>query len=401
MDVAMKTKLRSRLALEGNMIPLLLLVLLIVTGERLWERFLPKYIEAIGASVLIIGMLGFLQNLLGAVWALQGGIWSDKLGDRQAFRYFSWMAVGGYAIAIFIPHWAAVFTAMIFFSAWGYVSLPGTMALIVRSAGKGKAAMGISMHSIIRRLPMAAGPLAGAWLIGAFGLVAGIRWAFCISALLCLAGLFLLRNFPDRSEKYEPLPLPLIWQRMNGRLKNLLFSDILIRFCEQIPYVFVVIWCLDEAKISARQFGILTAIEMAVAALVYIPVARFSDRMERKPFVVATFVFFTLFPVLLFFSKNWVMLLIAFVVRGLKEFGEPTRKAMIVELAPEEAQARTVGVYYFMRDFAAAFAAFLGGWLWYTAPGINLWTAAGFGLIGTVTFAVFGKEVQGRETADK
>lgn len=385
------SNLQSRLALTGNVVPLLLLVLLIVTGERLWERFLPKYLEAIGASVLVIGSLGFLQNLLGAVWALQGGILSDKLGDRRAFRLFSLLAVAGYAVAIIFPHWIAVFVGMVFFSAWGYVSLPGSMALIVKSAGRGRAAMGISMHSIIRRFPMAAGPLLGAALIGAFGLAAGIRWAFGISALLCLSGLFLLKNFAGKNEKYEPLPLPAIWRRMDARLKNLLVSDILIRFCEQIPYVFVVIWCLDEVKISPGQFGALTAIEMAVAALVYIPVARFSDQMERKPFVALTFVFFTLFPALLFFSRSWPMLILAFIVRGLKEFGEPTRKAMIVELSDEAARARTVGVYYFLRDFTTAFAAFVGGWLWQISPAANLWTAAGFGVLGTVAFVIFGK----------
>lgn len=185
--------------------------------------------------------------------------------------------------------------------------------------------------------------------------------------------------------------LPVIRRRMDGRLKNLLVSDILIRFCEQIPYVFVVIWCMNEANMSAGQFGILTAIEMTVAALIYILVARFSDRTERKPFVAIAFFFFTLFPVLLFFIKSWAMLMIAFIVRGLKEFGEPTRKAMIVELSSPQAQACTVGVYYFTRDFAIAFAAFLGGWLWHVSPALNLWAAAGFGVIGTVMFMIFGK----------
>jgi MFS family permease len=384
-------KLKSGLALEGNVLPLLVLVLLILTGEKLWERFLPKYLEEIGASVLIIGSLGFLQNLFGAVWALQGGILSDRLGDRRAFRLFLLMAIAGYAVAIVFQHWVAVFVGMIFFSAWGNVSLPGSMSLIMKSVGKGKTAMGLSMHSIIRRIPKAVGPLLGAALIGAFGLVGGIRAAFGVSILLCVAGLFLLKNFAGKSENYERLELRSIWQRMDGRLKNLLVSDILIRFCEQIPFVFVILWCMNEVGVSAMQFGVLTAIEMAVATLIYIPVARYSDRMERKPFVVATFFFFTLFPVVLFFSKSWSMLVFAFVVRGLKEFGEPTRKAMILELSAEGFKARMVGVYYFVRDFITAFTAFFGGWLWLQSPALNLWTAAGFGVLGTLLFALFGK----------
>ncbi len=388
------SKLKSHLALEGNIIPLLVLVVIVVTGEKLWERFLPKYLEDIGASVLIIGSLGFLQNFLGASWALQGGMLSERLGDRRAFQLFSLLAVGGYVIAILFSHWITVFIGMIFFSAWGYVSLPGTMALIVKTVGSQKAAMGISMHSIIRRIPMAIGPLLGALLIGTFGMEAGIKWAFCLSALLCLSALFLLKNFSGKVDTYNAIPLRVIWKRMDRRLKRLLFSDILIRFCEQIPYVFVVIWCMNEVKISAGQFGVLTAIEMIVATLIYIPVARFSDRTERKPFVVVTFIFFTLFPILLFFSHSWEMLIVAFVVRGLKEFGEPTRKAMIVDLSLDDAKARTVGVYYFIRDALAAFAAMLGGWLWYLNPGFNLWVAAGFGVIGTILFLTMSNRQQ-------
>ena len=383
------TKLKSQLALEGHVIPLLFLVVLIVTGEKLWERFLPKYLEDIGASIMIIGSLGFLQNLLGAGWALQGGILSDRLGTRRAFQVFSLLAVAGYLIAILFSHWIAVFIGMIFFSAWGYVSLPGTMALIVKTVGNQKAAMGISMHSIIRRIPMTIGPLLGAALIGAFGMKTGMQWAFFISMLLCLSALLFLKRFPSKSEAYAHMSSLTIWKNMDPQLIRLLFSDILIRFCEQIPYVFVVIWCMNEVKISAGQFGVLTAIEMIVATLIYIPVARFSDRTERKPFVVVTFLFFTLFPILLFFSHSWGMLILAFVVRGLKEFGEPTRKALIVDLSIDAAKARTVGVYYFVRDTLAAVAALLGGALWYLSPGINLWTAAVFGMIGTILFLTF------------
>jgi hypothetical protein len=77
--------------------------------------------------------------------------------------------------------------------------------------------------------------------------------------------------------------------------KNLLLSDILIRFCEQIPYIFVVIWCLDIVKISPEGFGILTAVEMITSAIIYIPVANFSDKMERKPFVAISFIFLQFF----------------------------------------------------------------------------------------------------------
>ena len=67
---------------------------------------------------------------------------------------------------------------------------------------------------------------------------------------------------------------------MNPAMKGLLVTDILVRFCEQIPYAFVVVWCMEKinSPVSAWQFGVLTAIEMTTAALIYIPVAYFADK---------------------------------------------------------------------------------------------------------------------------
>jgi len=95
--------------------------------------------------------------------------------------------------------------------------------------------------------------------------------------------------------------------------------------------------------------------------------------------------------VVLFFSKSFTALIIAFIVRGLKEFGEPTRKAVILDYCPIHAKARAFGLYYFIRDFIVSFAAFLGGWLWKQNPAVNLFSAFTFGVIGTLLFIFFGK----------
>ena len=40
--------------------------------------------------------------------------------------------------------------------------------------------------------------------------------------------------------------------------------------------------------------------------------------------------------VALLFCRSFETLIPAFILRGLKEFGEPTRKALILDLSPEE-----------------------------------------------------------------
>ncbi|MCX7765701.1 MAG: MFS transporter, partial [Candidatus Sumerlaeia bacterium] len=181
---------------------------------------------------------------------------------------------------------------------------------------------------------------------------------------------------------------------MSPELKRLLISDILIRFCEQMPYAFVVIWCVTLNKISAVQFGILTAIEMATAVIIYIPVAYLADKTTKKPFVIATFVFFTLFPLMLFLAKSFWHFVLVFILRGLKEFGEPTRKALILDLCPVEKQAGMFGFYYLIRDIVVSMSALGGAFLWNISPLFNFLTAFAFGVAGSIFFAIYGSDLK-------
>ena len=38
------------------------------TGEKLWLGFAPKYLQTLGATVLVIGLFDALQTLLGALY---------------------------------------------------------------------------------------------------------------------------------------------------------------------------------------------------------------------------------------------------------------------------------------------------------------------------------------------
>ncbi|MDD4871493.1 MAG: MFS transporter, partial [Kiritimatiellae bacterium] len=196
----------------------------------------------------------------------------------------------------------------------------------------------------------------------------------------------------------EPNPFMLL-REMNSSLKNLLVSDILIRFCEQIPYAYVVIWCVNAvagfstAQVSGKAFGMLTAIEMVTAMLVYIPVAYLADRGGKKPYVIITFINFTLFPLALYFSRSFEWLVFAFILRGLKEFGEPTRKALIMDLAPEGKKAAMFGAYYLFRDVIVAMGAAAGALLWQLGPEVNFLSATACGVVGTLWFTLFERDM--------
>lgn len=397
-------RLTSFLGLQRSTVGMLSMLILVGMGERMAERFLPIYLIALGGGPIIIGLLNGLDNLLSALYAFPGGYLSDRLGFKKALLVFNLFAMFGYLLVILIPVWPAVLVGAVFFLSWSAISLPATMSLVAGVLPINKRTMGVSMHSLVRRIPMALGPIIGGLLIGSWGEKDGVRLAFVAALLLAVVAAVMQQKLIEEdnvgntaqklAKKPEKSPLRL-FREMSPALKRLLISDILVRFCEQIPYAFVIVWCMKviQSPVTGFQFGLLTGIEMATAMLVYIPVAYFADRSSKKPFIVITFAFFTFFPIALLYSQTFGFLVLAFILRGLKEFGEPTRKALIMDLAPEGRKAAMFGLYYLLRDVVVSLAAFGGAFLWRVGPQLNFLVAFFCGVIGTATFAALGRDM--------
>lgn len=105
--------------------------------------------------------------------------------------------------------------------------------------------------------------------------------------------------------------------------------------------------------------------------------------------MLATFLFFGLFPLAVWAARGYAGAVLAFVVGGLRELGEPARKAQIVDLAGDPAQSgRDVGLYYLLRGLTVAPAAVLGGLLWQQRPWLPLAVAGAVGLCGAVFYGL-------------
>ncbi|MFQ5525346.1 MAG: MFS transporter [Thermoanaerobaculia bacterium] len=390
-------KLANLLGLRRSMVALLAMVVLVGLGERLAERFLPIYLLALGAGIQLPGVLNAMDNLLSALYSFPGGYLSDRLGYKRALLVFNLVSLVGYAIVIAFPTWWAVFLGAFFFLSWSAISLPASMSLVADALPRDRRTMGVSMHSLMRRAPMALGPIIGGLLIDRYGTIPGIRLAFAAAMVLGLVSIvfqqaLIEESAEPRGRKAEVSPRRVL-AGMSPALRTLLTADILVRFAEHIPYAYVVIWCIQNVGITGFQFGVLTTVEMITAALIYIPVAYLADRSTKKPFVVITFGFFTLFPLALLVSDSFGLLVVAFIVRGLKEFGEPTRKALIMDLAPEDEKAAMFGAYYLARDVVVSAAALASGFLWQISPATNLLTATACGVAGTALFAWHGRNL--------
>ncbi len=382
-------KITEFLGLKRNIVILLAVVVLIGAGEETWMRFLPKYLESLGATALLIGVFDALRTFLGAVYAYPGGLAVDRWGHRRALLAFNAISICGYAIALAVPHSAAVIGSMFLFFAWSTLSLPAMFSVVGSNLPEDKRTMGIGVQALVKRLPILIGPVVGGILIDRLGVRGGVQAGFAVSIVFGVISLILQTRLTDTRIATPAFGGGLIRtvRAFDPKLKRLLLSDILIRFCERIPYAWIVIYSMDRVGVSATQVGLLTSIEMLAAIVCFVPVAYLADRHGKEPFVIVTFVFFTVFPLSLLVSDSFPLLACAFAIRGLKEFGEPARKALIIACSPEPQRGATIGAYYLIRDVLVTAGSFLGAALWNVSPEANFLAAAVLGGAGTLYYS--------------
>ena len=382
-----------RLALPPNILTMSAAVFLMAAGENLWKRFVPKYLEALGAPVTAIGLFGSCQDLLDGLYQYPGGWIGDRFGRRTALLLFVGLTAVGYGLYWAAPSWTFVFAGLAFVMAWSSMASPTLFAVVGDALPRERRALGFTVQSILRRIPIALAPAAGGLAIATYGVVGGVHLGLAVTLVLAVLTLAVAWriDIPVVSDD-GPMTIRLVWRALPSPLRWLLVSDIFVRTCEGLVDVFLVLYAINVIGIGAPAYGILVGVQAVTAIVSYLPGARLADRVGRKPFVIATFIAFAAFPVAVVLAHDFTTLIGAFVIGGLREVGEPARKAMIVDLVRPALRARAIGLYYLIRSVAITPAAVIGGLLWELTPALPFWMAGAVGLVGVVLFAVTVEE---------
>jgi MFS family permease len=372
-----------------NVSVLALSLFALAMGEELWLVFMPAYLTTLGASSVVVGLYGSSRDLLDAAYQYPGGWLADRVGRRRTLLIFTSVATLGYVTYALAPSWPFVLLGLVGVMAWKAGAFPTTFAVIGDSVPRERRAAAFAVQSVLVRVPRVISAPLGGMLIAAWGFGLGVRTAFALTAAVAIAVLLVQYwKFHER-----PLPAPAadagtaVRAAMPAGLRRLLVADSLVRIGEGIAASFIVLYVTQIQGVDVASYGLLYAIQQTVAIALYLPAGRLADHTGRRPLVALTFVFFAAFPLAVRAAgSDYGALIAAFVVGGLKEFGEPARKSLIVDLAPDERRASAVGWYYGIRNLLVVPAGLLGGLLWQRSPDLPLEVAVAVSGIGLGVF---------------
>jgi MFS family permease len=392
------------LALNASTGALLGAILLVGMGSELWLPLMPKYLDLLSAHVLLIALFGCAKDALEAVAFYIGGTVAARFNTRRALLLFNALPLVGLALLLAWPSTAAVFVALPFVGVWNSIAGPATLRVVGDSLSEHRRSMAFSLQSIQKRLSSLLAYFISGQLVLGLGELQGVRAGIAL-ALVLVAGSLLLQYRFMRTAVFDKAPAlqrPLtILRRFDPQLRRLLLSDVLARWCEGLAREFLILYCLPllmglrgltEKEAAAFYVAVLLSVMNATSLVLYVPIGHLASRAgaAKKPFIGLTFVFFFLFPLtLVLLGPSWGGwgLVLAFVVGGLREIGEPARKAMVTELAPAECRTQAIGVYWSVRSVGVMPAPLAGGLLWFLiGPDAVLWSAAAVGLVGAALF---------------
>jgi MFS family permease len=409
-----RDSLTRLLALNRTVGVVLLSVLFFGLGEQLWSQFMPVLLQdqskalarearssagVTWAALWAVGVYACLRNLFEGFCYIGGGQLTARLGDRGSLMLFGGLTVTGYVCLLLSNHPLSATLAALLILGWEPLSVPATFTTVGSTVGLSSQGMAFALQSIQKRLPKIIGPVLAGYLLATAqgwgateeaGREEGMR--VLVGAALVLGLVSLAVQWGWLPHREAPPPGPPAWQILRDfhpALRRLLIAEVATRWCDWLVREFVVLYLLLVHDVSPKRIGLLFGLQNLVALLTYLPVGRMTGSLGLQPFIGLTFVFFALFPlVLALVPDDWLPL--AFVVYGLREVGEPARKALITSLLPEAVRARGVGLYWGVRSFAICLASLAGAALWWEfGPHVLLYTAFGLGCVGAGAFYLF------------
>lgn len=373
-------------------------------AEEIWKPFMPLHLkdaarqlvppgggDALLEAVKYTAILAFCVNLLEGFGYIIGGAVAHRLGARAALAISALPMLAGFAILLLTRQPWAIIAGGLLLTNWEPLSVPATFEVVGSEVPKNRRTVAFAVQSIQKRLPKMLGPAIGGLLM-TIGFFLNLWAAVGLVLLAVVLQSALLKRMKPRADP-PSAPLPQVLREMPADLRLLLSAEIMLRWGDWFVRDFAVLYVVEVLHQSKAEAGFLVGLTSFTALATYIPISKLIDRAATpKPYIGATFFLFAAFP----FCLVWLpqsglpvaaALALAFIVNGLRELGEPARKALIASSFPPEIRARAVGLYWGLRSFAFCPAPLIAWLLWRHFGPENMFLLGGsIGMLGTAWF---------------
>ena len=360
---------------------------------------LPMFLESLGASGKIVGLVGGIRDGISGLLKVLCGYWSDKTGKRKVFVYAGYGISSVFKLFLGLSKTAGV---AVVFSSMERVGkglrTAARDAIIAESVKQTQRGKSFGIH----RGMDSAGAVLGAAVAFIFLQFMGLGFStvIIVSAIIGLASLVPLRyvNEPEESKNNAKLKLSL--SILPGPLKLFIFVAGIFAL-GNFSYMFFV---LQAQHLFAGKWATTAPILLYVLFNIFqsalaVPLGLLSDKIGRQKVLIFGFGLFAVVSFGFVFLNTLPFYIILFALYGVVFAAvDGTERALVSDLAGPESRATALGTYSTITGLAALPAGIIAGFLWDKSPAYTFVFGGVMAITAIAVFAAFSGHFKGRKT---
>lgn len=323
----------------------------------LWPLFLTS---VMGANMMVLGLIDGIGEAVVSISKAASGYIADRTGKRKIFIWLGYAAGGlarvGYAFA---PIWQYIIPFRILDRAGKMRGSPrdAMIADLSTDQNRGKNFGYLRMMDNL-------GAVCGIIFTILFFKYLGYKNIFLAAALPSFIGaLLIIWKVKESVDGGSKMFKGISFRDFSRDLRLYIILSAIFAI-SSFSYSFLLVYARNLG-FAAVTIPVLYLIYTAIASAVSLPFGRLADKINRKPVLILSFLFWLVVCAIFIYWQNPVAAVAAFVVYGLHLGAiEPVQKALISELAAPELRASTLGGFQMVVGLAALPSSVFAGWLW-------------------------------------
>jgi len=380
---------------KGNYLILVISWILMDFAGELPGTYYPDYVNQLGGSPAVFGVITFASLLALASVQFPGGYLADKYGRRWLVSTLTFGVAISYVFYAVAPSWHFILVGAVIQNLC-LLYQPALMAMMADSLPPEKRGIGFSILNLIMSVATTPAPAVALLLVANYGSEMGMRIAYSIVTVFFLAAALVrlklkesIKNAGkiDFKEAIRAYPKALkegvyVWRVVPRSTLFLFFSELTARFSLTIVQVLSLFYAfyilqiggaptpglppqVDPALQLARiKWGYVMIALFVCMIILSFPAGKLIDKVGRKvPLILANVLVIP--AILLFVYGNYLTLFVAIPLIGFSQLlGFSSYQSLFADLVPQEKRGKVTGSLNFFAYIFMAISGVLAGVLY-------------------------------------
>jgi MFS family permease len=357
---------------------------------------LPMFLQSLGASGQLIGLVGGLRDSFSSILKVLCGYWSDKTGKRKVFVYWGYGVSTIFKLLLAVSKtWplAVVFASL---ERTGKGLRTAARDAIIADSVAAKRGKGFGIHRGLETIGAILGSATAFMLLWFGGL--GFPAIILIAGVIGIASLPPLRLVKEPEIQKQNVELKIGLAMLPKPLKLFILVAGIFAL-GNFSYMFFVMRAqhLFTGELSVAAPILLYVLFNIFYSALAIPLGSLSDKVGRQAVIIFGFGLFAVVSLGFAFCNSLLSYIILFALYGVVFAAiEGTERAFVSDLAASNSKATALGTFHTVTGLAALPASFAAGVLWEHVSPVATFVFGGVtAFVAVVVFLIFYKSFVG------